>query len=126
LEGIEGYDYVFLSPVFDSISKEGYRAAFSHEELLRASEAGLINAKVIALGGIDATTLPLLKPYKFGGIGVLGAIWDAVASVSSVEEGSKRVVQRFLDLTQDYFKRTQMTQKTQIFATPQKINFIYV
>ena len=99
LEGIDGYDYVFLSPVFDSISKKGYRAGFSHEELLHASQAGLINEKVIALGGIDVNTLFLLEAYKFGGIGVLGTIWDVVASVSSMEEGLKRVVERFLDLS---------------------------
>jgi len=98
LVGIDRYDYVFLSPVFDSISKEGYRAAFSHEELLHASQAGLINEKVIALGGIDVNTLPLLEAYKFGGIGVLGTIWDVAASVSSVEEGLKRVVERFLEI----------------------------
>ena len=97
LETIDKYDYVFLSPVFNSISKEGYHATFSHKELLHASQTGLINEKVIALGGIYVNTLPLLESYKFGGIGVLGAIWD-VASVSSVEEGSKRVVERFVEI----------------------------
>ena len=30
-------DYVFLSPIFDSISKQGYAAAFTKEELAEAS-----------------------------------------------------------------------------------------
>jgi thiamine-phosphate pyrophosphorylase len=89
LKMIEGYDYVLLSPVFDSISKEGYRATFSCEELFDASQAGLINEKVIALGGIDVNTLPLLKYCKFGGIAVLGAIWKE--EMTSVED----VVLRF-------------------------------
>ncbi|MDR1878132.1 MAG: thiamine phosphate synthase [Bacteroidales bacterium] len=75
LEDISAYDYVFLSPVFDSISKEGYFSSFSERILQTASEDGKINEKVIALGGIDRTTLPLLKQYAFGGAAVLGAVW---------------------------------------------------
>jgi thiamine-phosphate pyrophosphorylase len=93
LEMIDRFDYVFLSPVFDSVSKEGYCAAFSHEELLCASEVGLINEKVIALGGIDVNRLPLLEPYNFGGIGTLGTVWDV-----SGEERAKRIVERFLEI----------------------------
>ncbi len=81
LATIDKYDYVFLSPIFDSISKEEYYAAFSHEELLYASQTGLINEKIIALGGIDVNTLPLLAPYNFGGVAVLGAIWKDVSSI---------------------------------------------
>jgi thiamine-phosphate pyrophosphorylase len=53
LENIAGFDYVFLSPVFDSISKTGYTQAFTPEDLLSAQAAGLINKQVVALGGID-------------------------------------------------------------------------
>ena len=45
------------------------------ETLREASDAGIINDKVIALGGIDLTTLPLLRPFRFGGAAVLGALW---------------------------------------------------
>ena len=31
------YDYLFLSPIFDSISKVGYKSGFTQEELLKAS-----------------------------------------------------------------------------------------
>ena len=75
LYAIDEYDYVFLSPVFDSISKEGYASNFSDNVLKEASEQGIINNKVIALGGIDQATLPLIKKYAFGGAAVLGAIW---------------------------------------------------
>ena len=90
LDAIEGYDYVFLSPVFDSISKEGYHAKFSREELLHASQIGLINEKVIALGGINRDTLHLLKEYNFGGIALLGAIWEG--------DSAEDVVSRFREL----------------------------
>ena len=70
-----GLDYLFLSPIFQSISKEGYGNGFETETLRQASDAGIINNKVIALGGIDLTTLPLLRPFRFGGVAVLGALW---------------------------------------------------
>jgi thiamine-phosphate pyrophosphorylase len=75
LEKISEYDYVFLSPIFDSISKKGYFSNFDDETLCTASLNGKINRKVIALGGINQQTLPLLKKYAFGGAAVLGCIW---------------------------------------------------
>ena len=45
------------------------------ETLQQASDAGIINEKVFALGGIDLATLPLLRPFRFGGAAVLGALW---------------------------------------------------
>jgi thiamine-phosphate pyrophosphorylase len=75
LELIDEYDYVFLSPIFNSISKKGYFSNFTDEILLSASESGKINQKVIALGGINQQTLPLLRKYVFGGAAVLGDIW---------------------------------------------------
>ena len=43
-----GYDYVFLSPIFDSVSKQGYQAAFEPAELRALLPAP---CPVIALGG---------------------------------------------------------------------------
>ncbi|MDR0368783.1 MAG: thiamine phosphate synthase [Bacteroidales bacterium] len=76
LSAIDKYDYVFLSPIFDSISKKGYDSNFSADVLKKASEQGIINRKVIALGGINPATLPLVKKYAFGGVAVLGTIWQ--------------------------------------------------
>lgn len=72
-------DYVFLSPVFDSISKEGYGSGFSPAVLEKAAKQGVITSRVIALGGISAGTIPLIKPYGFGGIALLGALWSDYA-----------------------------------------------
>ena len=44
-------DYLFLSPIFDSISKGGYTSAFTRETLLQAYHAGLFSKPVYALGG---------------------------------------------------------------------------
>ena len=88
LDSIAGYDYVFLSPIFDSISKKGYRSNFSDETLSTASSKGKINQKVVALGGINRETLPLLKKYAFGGIAVLGSIWHPTPALPKREGDS--------------------------------------
>lgn len=69
-------DYVFLSPVFDSISKEGYASAFTTETLKEASEKGIIDRKVIALGGVTPARIPYLHQLGFGGVAVLGTLWN--------------------------------------------------
>ena len=74
-QGLDRYDYVFLSPLFDSLSKAGYRQAFLPEQLQEAREQGWINHKVVALGGITPDRIPLLRTYGFGGAAVLGALW---------------------------------------------------
>ncbi|MDR0711860.1 MAG: thiamine phosphate synthase [Prevotellaceae bacterium] len=72
---IGDFSYVFLSPIFDSISKKGYTQAFAKEDLLSSKANGLINEKIVALGGINAATIPLAASYGFGGVAVLGALW---------------------------------------------------
>ena len=71
----EGFDYVFLSPIFDSISHPERHAGFTAQKLHDATRAGLIDRKVMAAGGINAETLPLLSDYGFGGAVILGDLW---------------------------------------------------
>lgn len=74
-DGNNKLEYVTLSPIFDSISKIGYSAAFSGEELLALKD---IATPVIALGGISPDNISLLSDYNFAGYAMLGAIpWDA-------------------------------------------------
>ena len=68
-------DYVFLSPIFDSISKEGYRSAFADDELEALRDSGVIDNKVYALGGITMDNLQRIKSLGFGGAAMLGAAW---------------------------------------------------
>ena len=68
--------YVFLSPIYDSISKEGYSSAFSHEVLLEAQRTGIIDSQVIALGGIKREYLPEIESLGFGGAALLGDVWN--------------------------------------------------
>ena len=68
-------DYLFLSPLFDSISKSGYRAAFTDGELRDAAVRGLLGERVVALGGIRPELLPRVRELGFGGAALLGAVW---------------------------------------------------
>lgn len=68
-------DYVFLSPVFDSISYPDRHSAYTPQQLHDATRAGIIDRKVMAAGGVNSETLPLLKDYGFGGAVVLGDLW---------------------------------------------------
>lgn len=65
--------YLFLSPIFDSISKTGYCSHFTPDQL---QASGLINNQVMALGGVDSTHVPLLRQLHFGGAALLGDIWQ--------------------------------------------------
>lgn len=69
-------DYLFLSPIFDSISKEGYHAAFSPEELAEAKAAGLLADKVYALGGVSFDNLHAVEAMGFAAAAMLGAVWS--------------------------------------------------
>lgn len=68
-------DYRFISPVFNSISKQGYTAAFTPGELRRAFDDGLLDGDTFALGGVSADTMALLRDTGFSGAAVLGAAW---------------------------------------------------
>ena len=83
-------DYVFLSPIFDSISKVGYHAAFSPTSLKQAAIENVIDEKVIALGGITANNILLVKEWHFGGVAFLGDIWKRM-SEPQVDEYLKHI-----------------------------------
>lgn len=76
LSKIDDVDYCFLSPIFDSISKKGYSAAFPIQELKEASHNEVINSKVYALGGVTPEHIYFLQELGFGGIAVLGYLWQ--------------------------------------------------
>lgn len=64
----------FLSPIFSSISKPGYKQGFDKETLeifLKEQDA----IECIALGGVCAENINELNAMGFGGAAVLGAIW---------------------------------------------------
>lgn len=68
--------YMTLSPIFDSVSKQGYMSAFTAQQLLSAKDCGIITGKVIALGGITLQNIPQVRGYGFGGVAILGDVWN--------------------------------------------------
>lgn len=67
------FDYTFLGPVFDSISKEGYRSKLPAG--FKLDKYGFPK-KVIALGGVHAENLKSVSDMGFDGAAVLGSIWQ--------------------------------------------------
>lgn len=67
-------NYVFLSPVFDSISKQGYPSAFAPEYLKENLQKRRV--PVIALGGITAEKVAECRKMGFRGVALLGHVWE--------------------------------------------------
>jgi thiamine-phosphate pyrophosphorylase len=86
------FEYIFLSPIFDSISKNGYSSAFSREELLNAKNQNIINDKIIALGGINLENIKTLIDFGFGGVGVLGNLWNYFTNESNIDSLVKQFI----------------------------------
>ena len=70
------YDYVFMSPIYDSISKVNYYSTYTAEELRDAQRTKIIDSKVMALGGINTGNLLEIKDFGFGGAAILGDLWN--------------------------------------------------
>ncbi|MDY3528830.1 thiamine phosphate synthase [Riemerella anatipestifer] len=72
------YDYVLLSPVFNSISKSNYEGkSFQlHQPLV----------PVIALGGITKETMLLTPKMGFSGVAVLGSLWNSSQAFDAFKE----------------------------------------
>jgi thiamine-phosphate pyrophosphorylase len=87
-------DYIFLSPIFNSISKTNYNSAFSEQELLKAKNDQIINNKIIALGGITTQNIPKAHKLGFGGTAILGSLWNDFAKTKNTKE----LITQFLKL----------------------------
>lgn len=68
-------DYVTLSPVFDSLSKQGYQGQFNADQLADIPST----PPVIALGGITPERVQELAKYHFAGYAVLGYLAQATS-----------------------------------------------
>lgn len=63
------FDYVFLSPVFDSISKPDYVGSKFNVQGLK------YETKIIGLGGIETSNIASIRKMGYDGAAVLGAVW---------------------------------------------------
>lgn len=71
LEAAGHYNYVTLSPVYDSLSKPGYLSGFALAELA----PHLQGRNVIALGGVTPERFNELARAGFAGAAMLGHLW---------------------------------------------------
>lgn len=66
--------YGFLSPVYDSISKVGYKSNLDKQHL-KTQLNGFSQFPLYALGGIDCSKIDELKALGFDGAALLGTVW---------------------------------------------------
>lgn len=71
-------DYLFLSPIADSISKPGYHSAFTHAQLAEAARQGVITHRVIALGGMTPYMEDEMRNLGFGGVAMMGMVFSPI------------------------------------------------
>lgn len=66
--------YAFISPFFPSISKKGYGKGSTVMQEVRMRKNR--DVKLIALGGINADTIPSVLDAGVDGVALLGAVWE--------------------------------------------------
>lgn len=74
-DDVSFYNYVFLSPVFDSISKSDYKSKFGSRAIVNTLKG--TKQSVYALGGVNEENLDKVFKYGFDGVALLGSIWEA-------------------------------------------------
>lgn len=79
------FDYHLLSPVFSSISKQGYKG--------KGFDVNYIDKLIIGMGGINANTIAKTMELGFKGVGVLGGVWN-----------TNNPVESFIELKKEYHK----------------------
>lgn len=87
------FSYAFLSPIFDSISKENYKSNFSFDELKNFLSNRKNNCKIIALGGIGLEQVSICKELGFDGVAILGFLWK--------EKNTESIIKKFLQLKEE-------------------------
>ena len=68
------YDYIFISPVFNSISKTNYSPKFSLNDFKEFNLKSKL--PLIALGGVTPQSFAQLKDLNFSGAALLGSLFS--------------------------------------------------
>lgn len=69
-------DYAFLSPIYPSVSKPGYKPDFDLQQL-----RGVVDERVFALGGVTPDKFDELRDIGFGGAAMLGYVWKPAIDI---------------------------------------------
>lgn len=83
------FDYVFLGPVYDSISKLGHSGNFGNRSMKKFIASS--KSPVYAIGGITPDRLEECKEVGFEGVAILGYIWnnDSLSPIEAFREVKK-------------------------------------
>jgi thiamine-phosphate pyrophosphorylase len=77
--------YILLSPMFPSVSKQGYSKQWDVEEL-KLELAKNHSFSTVALGGITLKNVKTVKELGFQNFALLGSIWEPVKAGCSKEQ----------------------------------------
>ena len=77
--------YILLSPLFPSVSKEGYSKKWDIEEL-KPELAKTRSFGTVALGGITLKNVKTVKELGFQDFALLGSIWEPIKAGCSKEQ----------------------------------------
>lgn len=95
----DAVEYVLISPVFDSISKSGYKSVVTNNESFMEELKGFkdkYNVEVCALGGVSESKVQKAHDMGFDGVAVLGFLWRSMQH----DDGEDRVNQKLRTLLQ--------------------------
>ncbi len=77
----DNFTYTFLGPVFESVSKPGYKALTEEIKIIKNKSRA---TKVIAIGGITTEKIESIKQANFDGAALLGVIWKDTTNAIEV------------------------------------------
>jgi len=81
------FGYVFISPVFDSISKKEYKANIDPDGAMKTKQKRASQGKycpqIIGLGGVGINEIRPLHDYGFDGAALLGTLWMSGNAVAT-------------------------------------------
>ncbi len=80
------FQYVFISPVFDSISKADHKTQIDKTALKLFLQRETKTTEIIALGGINSDTIAEAADMGFDGMALLGSIWMSGKPIESFKE----------------------------------------
>lgn len=92
----ETFDYIFISPVFESISKSGYYSGFNLKQIKDFIASGCCSNPIVALGGVDENNISTLQDLGLYGTAILGSIWTPFQNGAS----TSLLVDKFLRMKQ--------------------------
>jgi len=90
----DAFSYALLSPVFESITKEGYGPAIS-QDVLKKYLSVKHKVPVLALGGIESNNVDVAKKLGFNGVVLHGHLWAEFEKDADVNA----LIERFKEVT---------------------------